>query len=308
MTAKRENLTSLPMVLAHLPFYDVLRRYPPEVTVPFLRRACWYDDEESGQARELRAVAARVFAELPTPERDRQRARLVAYLSTRMVDVLFVHLYQGYAGFLDRHVTIDGRQAWERLKRQYGRAVLVSSHWGPYLATPGVLRALGESLAIPIDAHLVAPWQALAQHLGEDTTRTRYVGLPGEPATPRLAAALADGFSLFVTPDYSLGKAGGVTAPFLGRQLPVTTGPARLALEAGVPVVPVSLAATTPLTYRLTLGGALYEPGDPGVDVGPLTRSIYAALDAMVRQDPALWWGWTVYAAGHAPAGSPAGE
>lgn len=307
MTPERANLTSLPMVLTHLPFYDVLRRYPPEVTVPFLRRACWYDDEARGQAQQLQAVAARVFTDLASPERERQRERLVAYLSTRMVDVLFVHLYQGYAGFLDRHVVVEGRESWERVKRQYGRAVLVSPHWGPYLATPAVLRALGESLAIPIDAHLVAPWQALAQHLGEDLARTRYVGIPGEPATPRLERALADGASAFVTPDYNLGKAGGVTVPFLDRQLPATTGPARLAIAAGVPVVPVSLTATTPLTYRLTFGGALYEPGDPGVDAASLTQSIYAALDAVVRQDPALWWGWTVYEARDAPAGSPAG-
>lgn len=307
MTATRANLTSLPMVLAHLPFYDVLRRYPPEVTVPFLRRACWYDDEASGQAGALRAVAARVFGDLPPAERDRQRERLVAYLSTRMVDALFVHLYQGYEGFLGRHVAVDGLPAWQRLKRQYGRALLVSPHWGPYLATPAVLRALGETLAIPIDGHLVAPWQALAQHLGEDLARTRYVGVPGEPATPRLERAAADGFSLFVTPDYNLGKAGGMRVPFLDRQLPATTGPARLAITAGLPVVPVTLVAATPLTYRLTFGGALYEPGDPGVDVPSLTRSIYGALDAIVRQDPALWWGWTVYAAGQAPADSPAG-
>lgn len=302
MTPERNNLTSLPMVLAHLPFYDVLRRYPPEVTVPFLRRACWYDDEASGQAQRLQAVAARVFNDLPPPERDRQQNRLVAYLSTRMVDVLFVHLYQGYAGFLDRHVVVEGRARWERVKRQYGRAVLVSPHWGPYLAGPAVLRALGESLAIPIDAHLVAGWQALAQHLGEDLARTRYVGLPGEPATPRLAAALADGFSLFVTPDYNLGQGSAVTVPFLGRELPATTGPARLAIAGEVPLVPVYLMATTPLTYRLIFGDPLYEPGTPSVTVASLTESIYAFLDSVVRQDPALWWGWTVYAAGWGPA------
>lgn len=37
--------------------------------------------------------------------------RLVACASTRLVDVPFMHLCQGY----DRQVAVEGRKAWERL-------------------------------------------------------------------------------------------------------------------------------------------------------------------------------------------------
>ncbi len=294
MTSPRANLTDLAVVLSHLPFYAVLRRYPPEVTVPFLRRACWHDEVASGRAADREAWAASLFAELPAQEREQQQRRLVAYLSTRMVDVLFVRLYGGYQGFLERHIAIDGREAWESLKRQYGRAVLVTPHWGPYLAAPGVLRAMGERLAVPIDAALVPLWEKLGAQLGDDQSRTRYVGIPGPPATARIAARLAEGYSAFVTPDFNLGRAGGLSVPFMGRELPATTGPARLAIEGGVPVVPLLLSSDTPLTYRLAMAEPLYVPGEPA-DVLALTRRIYAWMDAVVRQDPALWWGWAAY-------------
>lgn len=282
-------------MLEHLPFYDVLRRYPPELTVPFLRQASWQDDQASGRLATVHERAARLFLTLPAVERRRAQDRLAAYLATRMVDPLVVHLYGGDGRFLAQYVTVEGQGVWEDAYRQYGRAVLVSPHWGPYLATPGLLRQLGIRLTIPIDAELVPMWEAFARHFGEDLTMTRYVGIPGQPATERLAANLAAGYTPFVTPDFNLGRPSGMMVPFLGRPLPATTGPARLALGANVPILPVVLTLVSPLRYHLAFGDPLFWPEREAPSVEVLTRRIFACLDEVVQRDPALWWGWMAY-------------
>jgi len=293
--AEYANITDLPAVLDHWPFYDLLARYPPELTIPFLRQIAWQDDVRSGRLKALKERAARLFWWVPAEDRQRAQDRFVAYMVTRMVDPLFAHLYATNAEVFARHVTIEGQDRWDAAHEQFGRAVLVSPHWGPYLATPMLLRQLGMRITIPIDATIVPMWEAVMTHCGEDLTLTRYVGIPGPSATGRLAANLEAGYTPFITPDFNLGRPGGVMVSFLDRPLPATTGPARLALSASVPVLPVVLTLVDPLHYRLAFEAPLFWPGREQPALEDLTRRIYAWMDGAVRRDPAVWWGWIVY-------------
>lgn len=291
-----KNITDLSTVVRLLPFYDVLSRYPPELTVPFLRQAAWQDDLRNGRIAALRDRAARLFSTLPLADRAAPEARFVTYHTTRMVDPLCAHLYGRGARFLNQCVTIDNAARWEAARRQFGRAVLVSPHWGPYLATPMVLLQMGIPSCVLLDADLVAPWDTFLQHYGDGRDLDyRLIGIPGPPASAELAAAVRDGYTPFITPDFNLGRPSRLTAPFLGRRLPATTGPARLALDAGVPVLPVVLTLTSPLRYHLAFGDPLFWPGQDVLTVERLTQKIFAWMETVVQRDPALWWGWLAY-------------
>jgi lauroyl/myristoyl acyltransferase len=292
---QRGNLTDLSWVINHLDFYDVLREYPPEIAVSFLRQAAWHDDGLNGRRDRWRQRAATMFAELPEEQRERARERFVAYMSTRMVDALITVMYEMVPGYFNRYISVDGIDHWWEVQRTTGRAVTVSPHWGPYLAAPPVLRTLGMRVTAPIDGVLVEPWEVVLRHFGIDRARMRFIGLPGPSATGRMLADLADGFSPFVTPDFNLGRDSGLKVPFLGRAMPASTGAARVALEGRVPLLPVVLTPVTPLTYRLVIGPPLYRPGQDVVTAEALTHRVFYWLERVVAGDPALWWGWTVY-------------
>lgn len=289
------NLTDLSTVIRLLPVYDVWSRYPPELTVPFLRQASWQDDQANGRLATMRERAARLFWTLPEVDRARAQARFVAYMSTRMVDPLAAHLYGRQARFVKQYVTIEGQTRWDEACRQFGRAVLVSPHWGPYLATPMVLLQLDIKVCVLLDTDLVVLWDTFLTHYGEDSSHYRLIGIPGPSATARLTAAVGDGYTPFITPDFNLGRPGGVAVPFLGRSLSATTGPARLALSTGVPVLPVVLTLVSPLRYHLAFADPLFWPGQDVPTVDDLTRRIFGWMDALVHRDPALWWGWMAY-------------
>lgn len=86
----------------------------------------------------------------------------------------------------------------------------------------------------------------------------------------------------------------GVAIRFFGRRAVVPTGPARLALRTGAPVLPVALVRLNGVSDRVRV---LIEPnlnvqrtGDEGRDVCALTEAIFMAHARVIRRFPDQWY------------------
>jgi len=126
----------------------------------------------------------------------------------------------------------------EVLERLGGPAVLVANH-SSHLDAPVLLEALGPrrrrriAIAAAADYFFDVWWRAAPSGLVIGTFPLERRGAAGASASSRL---LADGWSLVMFPE------GGRS--YTGEMRPFKKGAAYLALEAGVPVVPIALRGT----------------------------------------------------------------
>jgi KDO2-lipid IV(A) lauroyltransferase len=83
----------------------------------------------------------------------------------------------------------------------------------------------------------------------------------------------------------------GMDAPFLGGHIAVPTGPARLALATGAPIVPVFSIRGASGRIRVVLEPAVWvEPGpDPGAAVERATLAVTRAVERHVAAHPEQW-------------------
>ncbi|WP_432572957.1 lysophospholipid acyltransferase family protein [Kineococcus sp. SYSU DK005] len=179
-------------------------------------------------------------------------------------------------------VRIEVRGA-EVLDALGGPAVIVANH-SSHLDTPVLLEALGPrrrrrvAVAAAADYFFDVWWRSAPSGLVIGTFPLDRRGGPGANASSRL---LADGWSLVIFPE------GGRS--YTGEMRPFKKGAAYLALEAGVPVVPVALRGTFeampprqnwPTKGRPRIGVTFGEPlhGKPGERAGDFTPRIEEAV------------------------------
>jgi lauroyl/myristoyl acyltransferase len=107
---------------------------------------------------------------------------------------------------------------------------------------------------------------------------------PGE-GLRELISHLDAGGSCAITVDHFGGRGSrGAQCTFLGREVRVSTGAARLAARLGIPLVPVTLEWTAGV-LQVRVGSPI--PAAPGPE-GAMRR-VLKALSAGIRQDPASW-------------------
>lgn len=289
------RLLDLTALVAHQDFFDMARRYPPELAWPLLadaNRYDWQGETDSGDqaVQYLKAVAAKSFG----PNMQAQQA-WIEYMTGRMVDAVLLALWQEPWHVVQRAVAVEGQAVLDRVRREFGSMVAVSPHWDAYLALPMCLLANGWRVTCETEPEAARAWMTLAERYLTSAERLRVVGVtPGGGLTDRLIQDARDGWSIFITPDYNLGKGGSppVTMPFVGGRLAATTGPARVALSAEVPLIGMTLARVGPLAYRWEVAEPLYWPGPSAGDVQALTERLYRYLAAEVAKNPTRWWGW----------------
>lgn len=83
----------------------------------------------------------------------------------------------------------------------------------------------------------------------------------------------------------------GMNVPFLGGHIAVPTGPARLALATGAPIIPVFSIRGSSGKIRIVLEDAVFvlpEPG-PGEAVERATLAVSRAIERHVAANPAQW-------------------
>lgn len=111
----------------------------------------------------------------------------------------------------------------------------------------------------------------------------------GAKGTRRIFTHLRRGKSIFMLVDQKTYE--GVPVAYFGREALTTSAPASLSLKMGSVLLPTSCTRTHGAHFRVKIGAPLeFAPtGDSDADTLALTAKITAAVEAMVRKDPAQW-------------------
>ncbi|MDZ4804555.1 MAG: LPS export ABC transporter periplasmic protein LptC [Candidatus Eisenbacteria bacterium] len=165
--------------------------------------------------------------------------------------------------------------------------ILIGGHQGAWELIAPALSDRGVSvigLARPIREARLDQW--LDAHRAAIGTQTIKVG--GLAAARRAHRILADGGVLGLLIDHRV-RNGGRWFDFFGRPSRFATGPARLAIATGATLVPVTIGRREDGGHRITIGPAILPVGAGPLSVDRLLGEAVAALEQMIRRDPASW-------------------
>jgi len=170
-----------------------------------------------------------------------------------------------------------------------GKGVMfISGHlanWETMPITAGCLGYEGGLVYRPPNNPYVARWIVKQRAKGgpaEQITK-------GATGTRRIFTLLRRGKCILMLVDQKTYE--GVPVPYFGRDVLTTSAPASLALKMGAVLLPTSCQRLRGAHFRVTINPPItFTPtGDAKADEIALTAKITAAVEAMVRQDPAQW-------------------
>jgi KDO2-lipid IV(A) lauroyltransferase len=192
--------------------------------------------------------------------------------------------------FKDR-VALEGTEAvWDALRA--GRGLLFANcHMGAWELTP---RAFSLHFGHPATMLMAS---LRDQRLNERIVRMRRIGGNEVILTDRgmlpIVRLLRRGGMLGVLADQDTTRARGVFVEFFGRPARVPIGPARLALGAGVAIVPTAIHRRDddPTRHVMTFGEAIRpDPNAPiQAEVERLTAAFTLAIEKRIRAYPHEW-------------------
>lgn len=141
--------------------------------------------------------------------------------------------------FLDRLFANDpGIERWRKLQREGGGFIAITGHIGNWEALLQWLHVRGERPFGGAVAKRV-PNPRLNRLVEEVRGCLGVPTIYGDSGVLKLARTVTDGRALGIVPDQDIEKVGGTFVDFFGRPAYTPTGPARLALATGAPLVVV---------------------------------------------------------------------
>jgi KDO2-lipid IV(A) lauroyltransferase len=161
----------------------------------------------------------------------------------------------------------------------------------PHLGCWDVAAARASASGVPVSIVTESGWQA---HLAA-ASRVR----PGVKLVPRdrslraLLEALRRNEGVVLLSDLARPGLQTIEVPFLGGTAPLPSGPARLALKTGAPLVALACVRTSPFNYSLEFRPPIWPPRVPAnraETVETLTAQIAREFEALVRACPEQWY------------------
>ena len=189
-----------------------------------------------------------------------------------------------------RNLDVAGIENLEQALAAGRGAILFGAHQGAWELVAVALADQGidvTGVARPVREARLETW--LAAHRRRLGIRTIPAG--GLESARAMLRALGGGGILGVLLDHRVRK-GGVVADFFGRPARFAAGPVRLALRTGARLVPARIARRADGGHRVLIEPALpaLPAGLPPRDAAERTlRAAVAALETMIRRDPAAW-------------------
>jgi KDO2-lipid IV(A) lauroyltransferase len=247
-----------------------------------------------GRAHEpLQANLERVFPEWPPAQRDDFVRRVGWHLGRNAFD--FLRLGHIPLAEIERLVRIVGYENFQRALRSEVGAIGLSAHLGCWELIPYRLRAEGHKIGVVYrelrDPRLDRVVLARRQRFGINAYERDRDGR-------KILRALRTGVILGVLPDQDT-RVDSVSVPFFGVPARTPSGPVRLALRTGVPIVPLVIAMEADGRHCLRIGPevrldpALARAQGAALEEGILeaTARCNQALERLIR--PALdQWVW----------------
>lgn len=185
---------------------------------------------------------------------------------------------------------VEGRQHLEAIASDRRGTILVGAHLGNWELLGHLLPQYGLSPLHVVYRRLDNP--LLDARLRRSRERHGTRTLERRTATRPSLAALRRGEAVAMLLDQHTRGKGTLRLPFLGETTPVSTAPARLALQTGCPILSPALIREGPDRFRLVAFPPL-EPGgypDSEEGVAELTAGIVRLLEAGIGRAPAQWF------------------
>ncbi len=200
-----------------------------------------------------------IHPEWPLPKRRRFGRRTMEMLGRNAFD--FIRL-RGYSlDDLRALVAIEGLENLERARRPGIGVICLGAHLGCWELIPGRLRAEGFPVAV-VYRHLRSP--ELHRFVTARRARAGIETLDRDGDARRILRSLRRGTLVGILIDQRT-QVDSARVPFLGCPAWTPTGPARLAMRTGAPVVPLVVAMRPDGTHVLMIGPEVtLEPPPPG--------------------------------------------
>jgi lauroyl/myristoyl acyltransferase len=180
---------------------------------------------------------------------------------------------------------VVGHEHWHAAHREGLGCVGVAGHFGALAVAPVILGRYGFRVHTVTNAHFWDP--APPGFLGMLTLRMREysqalgpgTAIPNNVSPAALAAVIESGRSLMIAFDVP----GSTATPFLGRSVPLASGPATLAYRTGAKVLPM-----LPVREGTRIDVHIFEPLDPAdyPDLRSLRAAIASVFERIVLAHP----------------------
>ncbi len=186
---------------------------------------------------------------------------------------------------------IEGREHYDRAREYRRGAIVVTAHLGSFEIGVAALKAREPHVHVVFRRDAVAEFERLR------SLQRRRLGVIEQPLEDgfaiwlRLRQALMKDEVVLMQGDRLLPGQRGVRVPFAHGHLMVPTGPVKLALTTGAPIVPVFAVRSESGGVRIFMEPAiLVEAGDPDEGgVHPATLELAKVIERYVARYPDQW-------------------
>jgi KDO2-lipid IV(A) lauroyltransferase len=185
---------------------------------------------------------------------------------------------------------VEGAEHFDVAASRGRGVVVVTAHLGSFETAVAALRFRTGPI------HLVFKRDDLAVFERMRTEQRRKLGVSeapvdeGWPMWLRLRNALLKGEVALIQGDRLLPGQRGEVVPFLGGHLELPTGPAKLALASGSPLLPVFALKDASSRIRLVIDEPIFVQPDSGVAQLPeVMRLLAKAIERQVARHPEQW-------------------
>lgn len=241
-----------------------------------------------GSSTDRQAVRRNVAAILGPdhPELSRTVREVFRNFAKYLVD--FFRLERVDQRFINRRVTVEGREHVDAARRRGKGVIILSAHVGNY--------ELGAALAAtggyPMSAIVLTHQDPRVDAFFTGQRLSRGVrSIPVGMGLRQGFACLKRNELLGILADRDFFNSG-IRLPFLGRTMSVPTGPALFGLRTGASLVPTFLVRDAGDRFRLIFDQPI-EPvstGQEPQDVARLTADALAVLERYIRRYPDQWY------------------
>jgi len=171
--------------------------------------------------------------------------------------------------------------------RALGKGVIVlTAHMGSFEIALSALRTIEEKITVVFRRDAVGGFEKIRSTVRRNLQIQEAALDDGWPVWLRLRNALQAGETVVMQGDRVMPDQKGIAIEFLGGHIELPAGPAKLALAAGSPIVPIFCIGTDSGRIRLFVEPPIHvENGD----VDAVIRQFGAVLEKFVKAHPGQW-------------------
>ncbi|MGA3366617.1 hypothetical protein ACA601_17125 [Lactiplantibacillus pentosus] len=271
--------------------YKIMSRLPLEDVREILLKSsrCVYNPNLVNRSQKYKQIMQRIKETVPQIEMSKELiSKWANYRNKMMLDVILAVLYADideYKGAIEDPNNF--------LKRKSNN-IFIYPHYGSYMSIIPIMAANKIDITILMDKSLVSVWE----HLLENTSFSQRIHLYGIQDFNTLHKALKRvkcGSNLIMFPEFTLGKNPKLTGEFLNQNVYVPSGPARLACQNSIPLVPLKLKKLNNRKLpNVVLGDDLASQSEKQT-ITEISLNTMSSMDDIVKKDPSKWWGWQIF-------------